>query len=304
MRVDGRITAGYWSDCQWRSFEPQKDDYPWPVFVRAELSTAPGAASSAAAKATFSLAYVAEGPAVRDLPAWMPAGCDTPSATPAESAAATPAPEPKPAAKPTATLALTGRQRLEANALFDDFSSAALGWSVREADSARTGYEDAAYAMLVKQPNFWVLSRIPGNFPQRVIEFDGAVAPGSTGGIYGVICHYQDAQNFDFVAVDPETSSISAARLQGNQFQYLTGKPGGATAERVDSLSPAANATNRLRAGCYDDRLTLEIGGTAAGSWPLDPPGKPGSAALFLYSFKQPGDAGYKVLFDNVAAQS
>lgn len=313
-RVDGRVTASYWSDCQWQSFEPQKDDYPWPAFIRAELSTAPGGASSAAASAAFSLAYVAEGAEVRDLPAWEPDECGAPEAATVKSPTATPAPAPKPTTPPTPAPkpttppspapALTGKQRLEANALFDDFSSAALGWSVREADSARTGYEDAAYAMLVKQPNFWVLSRIPGSFPHRVIEFDATVAPGFTGGMFGVICHYQDAQNFDFVAVDPETSSVSAARLQGNQFQYLTGKPGGATAERVDGLGPSANATNRIRAGCYDDRLTLEIGGTKAGSWPLDPPGKPGSAALFLYSFKQLGETGYKVVFDNVAAQS
>lgn len=303
-RVDGRVTASYWSDCRWQSFEPQRDDYPWPVFIRAELSTAPGAASSAAANGTFSLAYAAEGPEVRDLPAWEPAGCGMPAAMSTESVAATPAPEPHPTAHPTAAPALTGKQRLEANALFDDFSSDALGWSVREADSARTAYEDAAYAMLVKQPNFWVLSRIPGNFPQRVIEFDATVAPGFTGGMFGVICHYDDTDTFDFIAVDPETSSMSAARLQENQFRYLTGKPGGATAERVDGLESSVNATNHLRVGCYDDRLTLEIGGAPAGEWPLDPPGKPGSAALFLYGFKELGDTGYKVVFDNVAARS
>ncbi len=295
-RVDGHVTASYWSDCQWQSFKPQQDDYSWPVFIRAELSTAPGGARSAAASATFTLAYVAEGPVVRDLPVWEPDGCGAPVGASTERAA-TPAP-------PTAAPALTDAQRLEANALFDDFSSAALGWSVREADSARTGYEDAAYAMLVKQPNFWVLSRIPGDFPHEVIEFDAAVAPGFTGGMYGVICHYADPQNFDFVAVDPETSSMSAARLQGNRFQYLTGTPGGVAAERVDSLAPAANAINHLRVGCYDDRLTLAIGGKTAGDWPLDPPGKAGSAALFLYGFQELGEAGYKVLFDNVAAQS
>lgn len=192
-RVDGRVTASYWSDCRWQSFEPQKDDYPWPVFIRAELSTTPGAERSAAARATFSLAYVAEGPVVRDLPAWEPTGCGLPAPAPAETAPATSAPAPKPTVAP----ALTGKQRLSANAMFDDFSSAALGWSVREADSARTGYEDAAYAMLVKQPNFWVLSRIPGNFPQRVIEFDATVPPGFTGGMFGIICHYADPQNFD-----------------------------------------------------------------------------------------------------------
>lgn len=297
-RTDGQVTASYWSDCQWQSFAPQQDDYPWPVFIRAELSTAPGATRSAAASAAFSLTYLAEGPVVRDLPAWTPVGCGLPAPAPSAEDATAPPPQ------PTAAPALTGNQRLEANALFDDFSSAALGWSVRDVDSARTGYEDAAYAMLVKQPNFWVLSRIPGDFPQRVIELDAAVAPGFTGGMFGVICHYTDPQNFDFVAVDPETRSMSAARLQANRFQYLTGTPGGATAERVDGLAAAANATNHLRVGCYDDRLTLAIGGTLAGDWPLDPPGKPGSAALFLYSFKELGATGYKVVFDNVAARS
>lgn len=73
---------------------------------------------------------------------------------------------------------------------------------------------------------------------------------------------------------------------------------------RVDSLAASPNATNHLRVGCYDDRLTLAIGGATAGDWPLDTPGQPGSAALFLYGFKELGGTGYKVVFDNVAAWS
>jgi hypothetical protein len=218
-----------------------------------------------------------------------------------ESQQATPIPE-TPTPLPEPTPGLTGEQRLEENALFDDFSSPALGWSVRDNESATTGYEAGGYAILVKQPTYWVMSKVPGDFAHTVIEFDAAVAPGSAGGMYGVICHYRNSENYDFVAIDPETGSVSAGRLLDGAFQFLTGDPNGTTEQPASSLAPSITASNHIRVGCYDDRLELAIGSTMEGAWSLDPPGIAGSAALFAYGFNVLGQNGYKALFDNLAA--
>lgn len=186
--------------------------------------------------------------------------------------------------------------------MFDDFSSSALGWSVRDNDSATTGYENEAYAILVKQPTYWVMSKVPGTFPHTVIEFDAAVALGSAGGMYGVICHYQNDDNYDFVAIDPETSSFSAGRLLAGKFQFLTGAADGSTEQRSQYLAPSLTASNHIQVGCYDDWLELVIGGYSEGVWALDPPATSGNAALFVYGFKDLGAGGYKALFDNVGA--
>ena len=204
--------------------------------------------------------------------------------------------------RPTPAPALTGKQRLEENALFDDFSSDALGWSVRDNDAATTGYEDGAYAILVKQATYWVMSKAPGDFPHTVIEFDAAVASGSAGGMYGVICHYRNSENYDFLAIDPEVGSMAVGRLLNGEFHFLSGEAGGTTEQPAASLARSVTASNHVRARCDDDRLVLTVNGQTEGAWPLDPTAEAGKAALFVYGFKTLGDEGYKVLFDNLAA--
>ncbi len=259
-----------------------------PVAVAGATTTGvppvPTAAELPPATATF---------APEPAPTQPPSGQEGTHATPT-------APAPPPAAVPSP--ALTGKQRLDDHALFDDFSSGALGWSQRNNESAETGYENEQYFIRVKQATYWVMSKVPGEFPQTVIEFDAAVAPGSAGGMYGVICHYRDGDNYDFVAIDPETSSFSAGRLQGGDFQFLSSAANGATEQHSQYLTPALTASNHIQVGCYDDWLELVIGGHSEGVWPLDPPSASGSAALFVYGFKNLGANGYKTLFDDVAA--
>jgi len=75
----------------------------------------------------------------------------------------------------------------------------------------------------------------------------------------------------------------------------------GATEQRSQYLSPSLTASNHIQVGCYDDWLEVVIGGYSEGVWALDPHSAAGSAALFVYGFKDLGANGYKTLFDDVA---
>jgi len=231
-----------------------------------------------------------------------PAQSVSPQPTPEPVLEPTPEPVIEPTPEPAPQPALTGEQRLEEGTVFDDFSSTALGWSIRDNEAATTGYESGGYALLVKQPTYWVMSKTAGDFAPMGMEFDATVTPGSSGGMYGVICHYRNGDNYDFLSVDPETLSISAARYVGGKFVYVTQGPDGVAELPSNGLAHEVNAANHIRAVCYNDRLELTVNGVLEGAWPLDPPADGGNAALFVYGFGTMGEQGYKVIFDNFAA--
>jgi len=125
-----------------------------------------------------------------------------------EEMPATPTAPAPPAPTAVPSPALTGQQRLDDNSLFDDFSSDALGWSQRNNETAETGYENEQYFIRVKQPTNWVMSKVPGDFPHTVIEFDAAVADGSVAGMYGVICHFENDDNLRFRSHRPGNEQL------------------------------------------------------------------------------------------------
>ena len=291
-----RVLSGYlWQDGDWVLLADWQDGFSDAVYLdlRYQLKTATPLLQTA--RFTIERLETEDGILIGST--------ENPPAAPGSNANPQPTSVPvTPTAEPLPTPALSGKQSLTKGALFDDFSSPALGWSVRDSESATTRYEDGGYAMLVKQPTYWVLSKIPGDFPNTVVEFDATVAAGSAGGMYGVICHYKDSENYDFVAVDPESKGVLAGRQTAGAIHLLSGGADGATGQPAKGLAPSVTDINHVRAGCYDDRLELAIGGVTEGKWALDPPGTAGSAALFVYGFKRLGENGYQTLFDNVAA--
>ncbi len=236
----------------------------------------------------------------RATPEPSPAPTTEPTSEPILQPTPTPLLVPTPAHESAPTL--TGEQRLQADTVFDDFSSTALGWSVRDSDASTTSYEQGGYALLVKQPTYWVMSKTAGDFAPSVMEFDASVMPDSSGGMFGVICHYRNAENYDFMTIDPETLSISVARYIGDEFVYVSKGPDGVAELPSSGLANAVTAVNHIRAVCLEDRLELTVNGILEGTWSLEPPADGGNAALFVYGFRTLGEEGYKTLFDNFAA--
>ncbi len=296
VREEGVLSGYIWKDGDWVLVADWQDGFADAVYLDLRYQWKSPVAAPQSVTFTIERLETPEGLFFGEVE--EPVSSAAPAVEEAE-AAATPQP-----AQAAVFPVLTGDQRLEAGALFDDFSSEALGWSVRESESAATGYEDGKYAMLVKQPGFWVLSKVPGDFPHTVIEFDAAVALGSAGGMYGVICHYRDPDNYDMVGVDPETGGVTVGRLVEGVFVALSGEAGGEDGQTSKGLARAVSADNHVRVGCFDDRLELSVGGVSEGVWGLDPPGSPGSAALYVLGFDPLGENGYKALFDNVSVWS
>lgn len=304
---DSGIVSGYtWQGDDWVQLADWQDDFSGPVYVNFQFNWIsptddPQTAWISVERLETDAGLLIETVALTEDTSVGEGDTPGEGETPVDKAAEIPMPLPTVSPTPTPAPILTGDQRLETAYVFDDFSSDALGWSVRDNESATTGYADATYTMLVKQPTFWIMSKIPGDFAPELVEFDATVLPGSADGMYGVICHYRNGDNYDFVSVNPETLGVAAGRMAAGSFEFLSSGPGGVIEQPAKHLVRDINATNRVRITCLPDRLEVALNGEAEGSWALEPPADGGNAALFVYGFGPMQTGAYTVAFDNLA---
>ncbi len=199
-------------------------------------------------------------------PGDCPGGCGTTCATPTPGSAQ-PATEPPPTkTSPTrqpvtraptvaaAGPALTGFQQLTDYSLYDDFSSAALGWEERDDGTSVNRIVDQAYSIHVVEPGFMVWTFPPADFQPTAIEYDAWAVPGREGATFGVICHYQDADHFDFVEIDLAGRNVLFGRYGDNGYQALRDW------QETTALNPGPNDINHLTLACDPDMLILWLG--------------------------------------------
>jgi hypothetical protein len=212
---------------------------------------------------------------------------------------------PSPASVPTdSSPALTGDQRVDDHSLYDDFSSDALGWPTFDDSKTIIKYENNAYSFQVIEPDFYDWAYIPVDFIPYEIWFDVQGLPGQQNGNFGVFCHFQDVDNYYFVEF----------HLGGNLYwigQYVDGKEVALTPQSADSqssqsasaLKSSPTSVNHIGVSCYLDHITLFINDQQVDDVSVKQPfDQPGKAALFVYTYEDAGENGYKVFFDNVEA--
>ena len=198
---------------------------------------------------------------------------------------------------------LTGRQALDDHRLFDDFSSKALGWPEGEEDGTVTKYENGGYSLQVLTPDDLGLVFLPAAFNPSEIAFDVTPTGVLESGTVGVMCQYQDAENYYYVEFDLDTRSYVIA-------QYLAGEYVALTAEQTDGQYwhdlpslPAGTAKYHMSIGCYPGSVFVMVNDEVVDNVMTDTPfSKGGSTAFFIYTYPFAGDEGYKVIFDNVEA--
>jgi hypothetical protein len=78
----------------------------------------------------------------------------------------------------------------------DDFSSSASGWTQAVSANGTLGYADGTYRMLVQSPGYdlWALSRQA--YSDVHIEVDTIWLAGPMSNRFGLICRFQDIDNF------------------------------------------------------------------------------------------------------------
>lgn len=203
---------------------------------------------------------------------------------------------------PESSSSLTGAQQVRDTYLYDDFSSDALGWPVFNDGKTIIQYEDGQYSFHIKESEYYDWSYVPITFGPTDISFDVNGLDGPQNGTFGVLCGYQDENNYDYVEFSLGDRSYMIGQYVNGEDIPLTQKNAqGQYWQEANALNQSPSAANRIAISCYPDFITLYINDTwvteASVQKPFD---NLGEMALFVYAYSSPDKNGYKVFFDNV----
>ena len=137
----------------------------------------------------------------------------------------------------------------------DDFSRVASGWDRYIDDTYVTDYADGAYRIGIFTPETSAWARPHLEFSDVRIQVSATKADGSDNNVFGVLCRYQDSQNFYFFLISSDGYSGIGVYRDGDET-LISG----------DSMLPSeailqGSTTNNIQAECIGDVLTLYING-------------------------------------------
>jgi hypothetical protein len=178
----------------------------------------------------------------------------------------------------------------------DDFSSNQFDWDESGDEISENGFLDGAYYIRILEPEYLSWAFVPVDFSATQIEFDFWVSEGSVDGAVGVVCFYEDNDNFYYIEVDAGAGRFGFRRYIFNEYEYLGDEEWFSTT----ALNPTE--LNHVVFECQPDLLSVTMNGVQGGSFAIDPPATESSFALLASTGIQTGPAGYTVYFDNFSA--
>lgn len=134
----------------------------------------------------------------------------------------------------------------------DDFSDPSSGWDSGQGENYAVGYRDGRYEIEVLEDNYIVWSNPGESFDDVVVTVE-AVPAGATGeGDFGVICRYQDGDNYYALEISEDGYAI-IWKMEAGEYVPL------ADWEQFPVI-PQDGSSVTLRAACAGETLTLGIG--------------------------------------------
>jgi hypothetical protein len=230
-------------------------------------------------------------PTVAPLPTEPPAATQSVQEQPT-----TPPQADTPASQPAVWPADIGQVLTDAY-FMDDFSSAKFEWAYADDEIRQWARQDGHYSLNLKADDYTIWAYLPVEFVPTTVAFDAAVLEGSDQGAYGVICHYQDAENYHYIALDPYSAEYSIGYVVGDEYNSLLDEHWMAT----QNLRPGAYSVNHFEVVCYRDSITLLINDTFETTVNFEP-ATAGDTAIFGETWEDTNGGGLKVLIDNLSA--
>lgn len=138
----------------------------------------------------------------------------------------------------------------------DDFSNTSSGWDkVQSAGEGMTDYQNGTYRIQVLTTNTEVWANPGLKFTNVHIEVDAQKIGGPDNNDMGVLCRYQDDNNFYYMIVSSD-GYYGIVKVKDGE-QKLLGQ---------DNLMPSesinlGDATNHIRGDCVGSTLTLYVNG-------------------------------------------
>ena len=148
----------------------------------------------------------------------------------------------------------------ESNILFaDDFTDPLSGWDRFQNDTGVTDYSNVGYLIYIRKENIIKWANPSDTFPNNVrIEVDASMAAGPEDNAFGLICRYQDPDNFYYFYISSDGFG-GIGRKEAGQYKIISSSTG--ILQKMDGVNPGV-ATNHLRADCIDSTLTLYVNET------------------------------------------
>lgn len=173
----------------------------------------------------------------------------------------------------------------------DDFSDPKSGWDVRKTESGATDYRGGRYFIRVDKPKYQLWSSPGQTFSgDVVVEVTAGLTSGPEENEMGVICHYQDKNNYIYGSIGAD-GYYAIAEINNAKTTILTGEG----RFRQSDAIPRGSETYLIRLACVGDRYTLSVNGAeiaAANSSAFSG----GDVGLLAGAFDQ---GGVEVLFDD-----
>ena len=171
----------------------------------------------------------------------------------------------------------------------DDFSGENIGWATHEDSLSFAGFDMSGYRMWSKMPDFQFWS-VPGlNFQDTLVQVRATKLDGPDDNLFGVICRYQDDQNF-------------YALMVGSDGYYGIYKRVGGEQSLIDQVHldfsaaiERGEAANTLQALCQGDQLALIVNNVSL-IQVSDDTFTNGDVGIVVGNFSEPG---VNILFDD-----
>ena len=133
----------------------------------------------------------------------------------------------------------------------DDFSNTQGGWDWEDSDG-RVAYVSGELHMEVKQPEFFIWSYAGQSFTDVILDVDARVVAAAGDGDFGLICRYQDADNFYGMEISEDGYYAAWKMVDGEIYQLIDWQ--------YSSLIKTGS-TVHLSAACIGSTLTFMVNG-------------------------------------------
>ena len=141
--------------------------------------------------------------------------------------------------------------------LADDFSDEDSGWDTFTHTEGSAYYEDNAFLITVQAPNADLFSIFPRIFINSEIHVRASRVDGSENNNYGIVCRYQDPENF-YAGQISSDGYAGIFMMEDGTYKLLGRK----FMVRSDSVL-GGSGENLIQFVCDEDQLVLSVNGEA-----------------------------------------
>jgi len=137
----------------------------------------------------------------------------------------------------------------------DDFSNPPTGWGTWSRGGASVEYHNGGLRILISESQFDFWSVAGQKFSDAIIEVEAAKLGGPDDNDFGIVCRYQDKDNF-YMLVTSSDGYYGIAKIKAGQYSMI-----GAEQLQYSSVIAQGQAVNQVRADCVGNTLSLYANG-------------------------------------------